>query len=280
MTLSIHQSATLACMLDVTAPKPGNVHRGADFEDMTFLDFAKSAVAIGPEMELAPNRSIGQTVLQSIRATRLVTNTNTNLGIVLLFAPIAKAASSERSAMRTEIEKVLSQLTTDDARETFEAIRLACPGGLGDVDEMDVRSEQAPTDLIAAMEHASERDLVAKQYVTGFESVFSLASELVPLVDEHGLTLGIVSAYLGLLASEPDSLIRRKCGDEVAAEASMRANRAANAGKPGSEEWESSLAELDFWLRSDENRRNPGTSADLITAALFLCLLQQSIQLR
>lgn len=275
-------------MLDVTAPKPGNVHRGADFEDMTFLDFVKSAVAIGPEMEVAPSRSVGSTILESIRATRSVVDTNTNLGIVLLFAPLAKAAANSGTKielvasrnLRSEIANVLSELTPEDASQTFEAIRLASPGGLGKVDDMDVTTDEAPSDLLAAMRHAADRDLVAKQYATNFETVFLLADELVPLAQQHGVTLGIVSAFLHLLSREPDGLIRRKCGDAIAGEASLRANKAVKAGKPGSEAWELAVSELDFWLRSDGNRRNPGTSADLITAAIFVSLLEESLQLR
>lgn len=279
MTLSVHQSATLACMLDVTAPKPGNVHRGADFEDMTFLDFTLSAVAIGPEMELAAGRSIGATILQSIRATRSVTATNTNLGIVLLFAPLAKAVGSG-SSLRTSVATVLENLTPSDASDTFEAIRLAAPGGLGEVEDMDVRTETKPTDLRLAMEHAADRDLVAKQYVTGFETVFSLVDELVPMVEKYGLMLGIVSTYVALLSREPDSLIQRKCGPEVAAKASARAASVVSAGKPGSDAWNVAISDLDFWLRSDGNRRNPGTSADLITTAVFASNLEESLQLR
>ena len=87
--LTTEQCAILACLLDVTAAKPGNVHRGADFADTTFLDYAASAVAIGPAMRDAADRGVGPTVLDAIRATRAVTPCNTNLGIVLLLAPLA-----------------------------------------------------------------------------------------------------------------------------------------------------------------------------------------------
>ena len=87
--LSIGQCVSLACLLEVSAPKPGNVHRGADFEDMTYVDFAISAVAIAPAMENACRHGVGRTVREAIQATRAVIQTNTNLGTVLLLAPLA-----------------------------------------------------------------------------------------------------------------------------------------------------------------------------------------------
>ena len=88
-SLSVGQCATLACLLEVTAPKPGNVHRGADFEDISFDDFVASAVAIGPVIEKATSHNVGQTVLLAVTATRSFVATNTNLGTVLLIAPLA-----------------------------------------------------------------------------------------------------------------------------------------------------------------------------------------------
>ena len=90
-SLSIGQCATMACMLEATAAKPGNVHRGADFDDLTYLDLLMSGVAIAPAMEAAASgTSVGKTILDAVRATRAVVDTNTNLGIVLLLAPLAR----------------------------------------------------------------------------------------------------------------------------------------------------------------------------------------------
>lgn len=275
--LSIQQCATLACLLDVAAPKPGNVHRGADFDDMTFVDFANSAVAIGPAIADAENTSVGSCVLRAIRATREVTNVNTNLGIVLLLAPLAKVGRTSNRA--ANLATTLAQLTREDAADVYSAIRLANPGGLGEVDDMDVAGE-APTDLLSAMRHAKDRDTIAQQYATGFRFVLE---HLVPLVDERcnavGLTTGIVDAFVRLLAETPDSLIRRKCGDALASQVSRRALEVIESGPPGTDAYETRLGDLDFWLRADGHRRNPGTSADLITAAIFVCLLDGTLPL-
>src|SRR6185436_20912162 len=93
--LSIGQCATFACLLEATAPKVGNVHRGADFENLTFTDFMVSAVAIGPVMESARANGVGPTILEAIKATRRLVDTNTNLGMVLLIAPLAAVPREE-----------------------------------------------------------------------------------------------------------------------------------------------------------------------------------------
>lgn len=269
--LSIGQCATLACLLEVAAPKPGNVHRGADFEDLTLQDLLTSAVAIGPVMDAAAESSLGRTVLESVEATRRLVGTNTNLGTVLLLAPMAKA--SDRAGLREGVIRVIGDLKPQDARDVYSAIRLAQAGGLGEVDEYDVAG-QPPADLIAAMRSAAGRDMVARQYAEGFSEVFECA---LPWLRE-GIDAGwstadaIVHLHVRLLAAFPDSLIERKCGSKVAAESSARAVATLRAGQPGDAEYFRALADLDFWLRGDGHRRNPGTTADLVAAGLFAAL--------
>ena len=147
MFWTIGQSATLACLLEATAPKPGNVHRGADFDDLSFVDFQVAATAIAPAMENASKLGVGKTVLEAVRATRAATGTNVNLGIVLLLAPLA--AVDRRVPLAEGIGDVLNSLTAADCDATYEAIRLAAPGGLGQAAEMDVAGD-SPRDLLAA----------------------------------------------------------------------------------------------------------------------------------
>ena len=269
--LSVGQCATLACLLEVSAPKPGNVHRGADFDDAKFDDFVIAAVAIGPAMEHAVSQSVGQTVLQSISATQRCAQTNVNLGMMLLFAPLAAVPRTE--SLAEGIGRILSQLTAADAEDVFAAIRLAKPGGLGKVEKSDV-ADKAPTNLLDAMQLAAGRDLVARQYVTGFETVFRFAVPWILDGVHHGWPLSdsIVRAHVRLMATEPDSLISRKCGSETAIQAACMAQAVLDAGVPGDEDYHAALADLDFWLRSDGRRRNPGTTADLVAAGLFVLL--------
>jgi triphosphoribosyl-dephospho-CoA synthase len=140
---SIGLCAYAACMFDVMTQKPGNVHFAYFFDHMTAIDFLLSAAAIAPVMEQAPLRRVGETILDSIRATRRVTSVNTNLGIVLLLAPLASVPPS--LDLRGGVIRALMRLTVEDARSTYEAIRLAKPGGLGTVEYQDVFQEPTVT---------------------------------------------------------------------------------------------------------------------------------------
>jgi triphosphoribosyl-dephospho-CoA synthase len=261
--------AQLACIWEATARKPGNVHRHCDFTDLTYLDFLTSAAAIAPEMELAPTRHVGETVLAAVRATRLVTATNTNLGIVLLIAPLAAVPAGQ--PLRPGLHGVLDRLDVEDSRLVYEAIRLAHPAGLGEVADQDVRDE--PTlPLREIMALAAERDLIARQYVNGFELVFDKAVPRLcaALGQGHGLEQAIITCHLDLLARHRDSLILRKRGPEVADEVTRRARQILDTGR--------GVEEFDAWLREDGHARNPGTTADLVAAALFVALREGHIR--
>lgn len=270
--LTVGDCATLACLLEATAPKPGNVHRGADFEDLGFVDLVVSAVAIRPAMEQAVQSGVGPTVHRAIAATRAFVPTNANLGIILAIAPLAAVPRPEPLSPRA-VRRVLGGLTPQDARLVWEAIGLAQPGGMGKVASMDL-TEPPPDDLLAAMRAAQDRDLIARQYVDGFTLVLE---EVVPLLEAGrargwSLTTAIVHTHVTLLARHGDSLIARKCGTAVARQAAALAQRVLATGQPGEESYEQALADLDFWLRSDGHRRNPGTTADLVAAGLFVLL--------
>jgi triphosphoribosyl-dephospho-CoA synthase len=143
---------------------------------------------------------------------------------------------------------------------------------------MDVAHEP-PEDILEAMRSAADYDLVAKQYVSGFEIVLhEIVPKLASDCQEYGLISGIVNTHVWLMSRYPDSLIARKLGPEIAEASRFRAQHVVSAGPPGSERYCESLSDLDFWLRSDGNRRNPGTTADLLTAALFVTLLDGTVQ--
>lgn len=265
--LAIGLCAQAACIFEATARKPGNVHRYQDFDDVGYVDFLLSSAAIAPVLETAAERGVGQAILDCIRATRQVVSTNTNLGIVLLLAPLA-AVPREVSA-RDGIEAVLAALTREDARLAYQAIRLAQPGGLGDAPEQDVHAE--PTDTLrGVMALAAERDLIARQYANGFREV--LDEGVPPLRHATGsIEKAIVQCHIELMARHPDSLIARKWGAEVAREAQTRA-QAVLAG-------EQTEQAFDDWLREPGRRRNPGTTADLVAASLFAALRDDTMKL-
>jgi triphosphoribosyl-dephospho-CoA synthase len=268
MTLSIGQRATLACLLEATAPKVGNVHRGADFEGLSFADFVTSAVAIGPAMEHAAVTGVGRAILDAITATRALVDTNTNLGILLLLAPLAAVPRSEK--LVGGVAKILRNLTPQDSSLVYEAIRLAQPGGLGETKEMDIAGP-APSSLLEAMESARERDLVAQQYCDNFTLVLGEILPNLLLGQGRGWSLldNIIREHVRLISVYSDSLIARKCGLETARQASAYAARVLVAGDVDDDNYHAALSDFDFWLRADDHRRNPGTTADLIAAALF-----------
>ncbi|MFL5242250.1 MAG: triphosphoribosyl-dephospho-CoA synthase [Gemmataceae bacterium] len=278
MLTSVGLYCQLACIWEATARKAGNVHRLRDFDDLTYLDFIQSAAAIGPVFDRVPPFSVGKTVLESIRETRRFCRTNTNLGIVILLAPLAAVPLD--IALATGVENVLEHLTLQDACAAFEAIRLANPGGLERVPDQDVRRE--PTvPLRQAMLLAADRDLVARQYANGYREVLH---EGVPalqqaLSDSGSLETAIVVCHLSLLAVHGDSLIARKCGKAVSEEAAHRAAEVLGCKFPHSETGKFKFHEFDAWLRGDGHRRNPGTTADLTAACLFAALREGIIEL-
>lgn len=270
--------AQVACLLEATARKPGNVHRFRDFKGTTYLDFALSALAIGEAIDHARQAGVGATVLAGIRATRALVATNTNLGMILLLAPLA--CVEQGYALRSGVASVLARTTVEDARSVYEAIRLAQPGGLGSVADQDVADTPTGT-LLQVMTLAADRDGVARQYATGFADVFDTAVPRLTrsLAEGQSLETAIVLTHLTLLAGQHDTLIARKLGLGVALDASRLASGVLSAGWPDTTASRTQLAGFDDWLRADGHARNPGTTADLVTAALFVALRDGTIPL-
>lgn len=264
LTDAIHR----ACVMEATAAKPGNVHPHASFADLTYADFVRSAEAVAPVLARTRELGVGRAVFEAIQATRAVVQSNTNLGIVLLLAPLA-AVPLDRT-LTAGIGDVLNQLTRDDAAWVYRAIRLAQPGGLGSAESEDVSAEPTGT-LREVMQLAADRDGVAAQYANDFAWVLDEGAPFLnssPDFTDYPESM-IIELQLRLLAAHPDTLIARKCGSAVADEVSRRAQDVLNAGGDQTKMGRSLLADFDRWLRDDGNRRNPGTTADLITACLF-----------
>ena len=247
------------------------------FRDARFDHFALSAQALGEAVAGAASGRVGRTVYEAVAATARVAPSNTNLGMALLFTPLAAAARARRrTAFRRRLATVLRGLSVDDARWAYRAIRLARPGGLG-------RSEKAPVavrpsiTLAEAMRLAAQRDTVAAEYARGFAVTFDLALARLRQALSRGLFLldAIAQAHLELMARVPDTLIARKAGTVVAAAVAARARAVVRAGGVGTRKGLASARRLDRDLRRGGNRLNPGTSADLIAAALFVWLLEE-----
>jgi triphosphoribosyl-dephospho-CoA synthase len=262
----------LACLLEVSAAKPGNVTPAHDFSDTTYADMVRSALALGPVFggPAARARRVGELISDGVTATARVVGpgTNTNLGIVLLFAPLVRAAARRREDenLRSAVRRTLADLDVDDAAAAFAAIARARPGGLGEAPEHDVRAP-ASVSLREAMAAAAHRDSIASEYVTGYAIVFDTALPLFSNMLRGGVSTleAAVSLHVGLLASRPDTLIARKVG-AAAARAVSEAAREVRDGRR-------SLVDFDASLRGDDHRLNPGTTADLVAATLLVALL-------
>jgi triphosphoribosyl-dephospho-CoA synthase len=267
-------AAQLACVLEASAEKPGNITPRHDFADTSYEDMLRSAIVLGPELGRAAERGVGDTVLAAVRATRRVAGANTNLGIALLLAPPARAALLG-GPLRERVEEILGALTLDDARAAYAAIRAAGAGGLDEPVEHDVRA--APTvALREAMAAAAERDSVAAEYATGYTVTFDLGVPALSgaLDDGLGPRDATVEAYLTVLAAVPDTLIARKRGRAAAQRVSADAASVVTAGGVRSDAGRAALAAFDASLRRDGNALNPGTTADLVTAVLFVAVLE------
>ena len=171
MTLPARQAedvaaaAQLACLLEASAPKPGNVSPFASFRDATYEDFLASAAAIGPALVAAGERSLGATIRAGVEATARWAPSNTNLGLVLLLAPLAQAALRPgEMSLRAQVAATLAATTVADARDAYVAIRSAAPGGLGRASEQDVAGTPTAT-LREAMALARDRDEIGRAHV-------------------------------------------------------------------------------------------------------------------
>ncbi len=271
----VEQAYLTACLAELAALKPGNVHAYAAGHRMTVADFEASARLSAPAIA-APDLTVGERMLAALRRTREAVSTNTNLGILLLCAPLAQAAlHSAGGELRQALHAVLEALTVDDAASAYEAIRLANPGGLGSSPRHDVREPPQVT-LLEAMRAASDRDRIAAQYVTDFSDVFGLGLERLTAGGQRwrDFEWAVSSTYLGFLGAFPDSHIERKFGLETA-EAIMLEARKFDTILSGAADPRVILSDLQAFDSALKDKDiNPGTSADLTVATLFVSNLQ------
>jgi triphosphoribosyl-dephospho-CoA synthase len=279
MSADIGLDVHLACIWEATARKAGNVHPYASFADLSYNDFLTTAAVISHSLRLGTaNAWIGNRIYNAVRLVRDVARSNVNLGIILLLAPLAKAAKAPD--LRGLLPVLLDRIDLRETALIYRAIRLARPGGLGEAEEQDVADE--PTiPLRQAMALAADRDLIARQYANGFREVFD---EVVPALcaglDRTGCLEGaILWTQLNVMAEHPDSLILRKRGPAEAEESRQRAQDVLELGWPEKREARAAYADFDAWLRAVGHQRNPGTTADLIAAGLFVALHEGTIPL-
>lgn len=259
-------------LAEINALKPGNVSRYANGHGMCFEDFVSSAKLCSPvlcERELA----VGERILLAVERTREAVGCNTNLGMLLLYVPVIKAfeTSNNRNYLRVDISKVLQDLTATDTALVFRAIQIASPGGLGKADQHDVRNPPN-IKLLQAMELAAGFDLVARQYVTDYATIFEHA---LPCFDQfvlrwNSVEWATVACYLSIMAGYPDSHIWRKSGEEVARRVQDRAESVFGQYITYNNPAKSINVLLEFDRELKDANLNPGTSADLTATCLLV----------
>ncbi|MDA9857233.1 triphosphoribosyl-dephospho-CoA synthase [Rubripirellula sp.] len=264
-----------ASVLEVTAPKVGNVYPGRPFKDLTFFDFVVAADIAAKHFN-SESKRMSKRIYKAVEETNGLTQTNVNLGILLLLGPLVAADElmtrlerKQRNAKDwlSAINIVLESLDGQDGQNIFRAIQIAGAGGLGEVDSMDIAAVYGEVDVLEAMRLSMDRDRVAKQYATEFVDLFE---EVLPIVwhsiNQSGdLLNGIAMAHLQLLRDQTDSLIARKNGIEAAFAVRLRAAEV-------DAEDAASIQNFDDYLRDPSHRLNPGTTADLIAASLYILL--------
>jgi triphosphoribosyl-dephospho-CoA synthase len=264
-----------ACVLEATAPKAGNVYPGRSFQNLTYQNFVAAAEIAAKQLGCAGTR-ISVRMLSTVQETASLTKTNVNLGIVLLLGPLVAADETlianntvKRSdaAWTASIADVLGRFDGTDGQNIYRTIDVATAGGLGSVESMDVRQHTDQIDILRAMTLAQPYDRIARQYAGGFTDLIETIVPVVwqSMVHVGDVLTGISRAHVQLLMQEPDSLIARKNGGEVALSVQQRAKQ-VDLDNP------KSVARFDESLRSSGHKLNPGTTADLIAAALFILL--------
>jgi len=257
-------------MAELTALKPGNVHIFADGHGMVVQDFIKSA-EVTAAVIAQPGLNVGQRVLDAVNATWDAVACNTNLGIILLSVPIIQAAlQNDNAPFQTKLHSVLNSLTVEDAVLTYQGIQRASPAGLGTSDAHDVNIAPQVT-LLAAMQAAAKRDMIARQYANGYADIleFGVQRYMQAQAKWEKPAWAVTSLYLGFLANYEDSHVMRKYGTETASALRDEAVRHDHAFMhfDNPKQYQRTLLDWDADLKG--RGLNPGTSADLTVTTLL-----------
>ena len=302
----ISKCLELAILFEVSADKPGNVNLTTGFEGTLYEHFLASAVAAAPWFELAAERGIAVSQrkfdVSNVRIGQIIRSCvcdidiwqhggNTLLGTVILLSPIAVAAGmasvlkqgvSEIQRLRDNLKRITESTRPQDAVDVYEAIRIAKPSGLGKAPELDLNDSDSVDRIVKenitlyqVFQIASAYDRVCSEWVSNYPITFELAyPHLIGQIEETGnLNEAIIHTFLRVLAEYPDTFIARKTGIEKAKEVSAKARKILELGGLETSLGRKNLHEFDGELRRSSNDLNPGTTADIVAAALALCIL-------
>jgi len=268
-----------ACRAELAALKPGNVHVHAGGHGMEARHFEAAAAAAAPWIA-TPGLQPGERILRAVEASLEAAGCNTNLGILLLSAPLAAAAQANIAGnLRDRLHHVLRALDAADAANVFEAIRRANPGGLGSTPDQDVAAP--PTvGLLEAMALAAQRDRIARAYVTDFEEIFAFGLPALESISRKtdDQAFAVTSLHMAYLAQGLDSHIVRKLGHNAAETVRLEARGHRNLWDPvATQETFAGLLAFDRDLK--QRGLNPGTTADFVVATLFAAAIYRRLEL-
>jgi len=269
--VQLAQAYKNACMAELQALKPGNVHAFSDGHGMTIQDFIQSAdVTAEPIARLG--LSVGERVFYSVEATQSAVGQNTNLGMLLLCAPLLHAASSLQAnqSLWGQLHKTLDQLSVDDAVWVAKAIVLANPGGLGASDQHDVH-ESPQISLLEMMRSAQDKDRISWQYANYFQDIVDFGVNLYAdaLLKWENAAWATTALYLGFLTRYADTHVLRKHGEQMA-NLLMQEAKEMESNYWATHSPKLMQKQLLVWDASLKARKiNPGTSADLTVATLL-----------
>ncbi|GAB6067782.1 triphosphoribosyl-dephospho-CoA synthase [Methylothermus subterraneus] len=274
----LQQAYLQACALDVESLKPGNVSVDAPGHGMCAEDFYRSAEVSAPWV-CEPKLSLGERIYLAVEATYKAVGCNTNLGIVLLAAPLLKAVQEFKGgSVRAQLRQVLIHATQEDAAWVYRAIRLANPGGLGRVGSQDVRQPPSVT-LLEAMRLATDYDRIAFNYAFFYRDIYELT---IPRYHDATLRwederLATVAVFLGLLHHIPDTHVVRKFGQRYTGMIQARVAELAQCLVQAKDYGEvlPQLRAVDAEFK--QLGINPGTTADLTVATLLTARLEKLV---
>jgi triphosphoribosyl-dephospho-CoA synthase len=267
--------AELAMLLEVSAtPKPGNVDRTHDFEDVTYDHFLASAVGVFPVFKKAASAThhIGALIRDAVQAsTTWQCAGNCHFGAILLLIPLCAAArkSSTISTLKANLVNVVTHTTSEDAirfYESFQLVHVRVEEGhcldVNDPASLETIQQQDLT-LWDVMKLSSPNDTIAKEWTEGFPRTFHGADLLMRYV-ASGMSINdaIPHLFLQLLSEFPDTLVAKKFDAHVAIEVSKKATDVIKRG--GTNDFDKELIARHI---------NPGTTADIVVGSLFVALL-------
>ena len=259
-----------ACVKDIIALKPGNVHIYADGHNMGIEQFLQSAYAVASVAEDS-DLSLAQKIYSSVEATLNAVSTNTNLGIILLCMPIVQASNElPAKTLQLAVDEEIEKLNNKDAQLIFDAIQIASPSGLGKSKQYDV-AQPVNTSVRTVMEYAKDRDFIARQYANGFEDIFHLGIPEIDRLMNEGMSEvdSVTALFLLYLRTYPDTHVVRQHENKVAEEVRCRADSLYDLFREAGLN-DQVLHQL-LLVDADWKRRgiNPGTTADMTVATLF-----------